>query len=80
MKIKEVCAKTGLTDKAIRHYIRNGLVFPVYNENYTGRKSYSFSECDVEHLNQTIPFPLNFYITVQKRKRKSSVHSSSLFF
>lgn len=52
MKIKEVCTQTGLTDKAVRHYIRNGLVFPVYNENYTGRKNYTFSEEDVKRLKQ----------------------------
>ncbi|MFR5876465.1 MAG: MerR family transcriptional regulator [Eubacterium sp.] len=38
MKIKEVCKRTELTDKAIRTYIRNGLVFPKYDEKYTGRK------------------------------------------
>lgn len=52
MKIKKVCEKTGLTDKAIRFYIRSGLVFPKYNENYTGRKSYNFSEEDITRLNQ----------------------------
>ena len=52
MKIKEVCEKTGLTDKAIRHYIANGLVFPEYNENYTGRKSFDFSDEDIIRLNQ----------------------------
>lgn len=36
------------TAKAVRHYTKNGLVFPVYNENYTGRKNYTFSEEDYE--------------------------------
>ncbi len=52
MKIKEVGAKTGLTDKAIRTYIRNGLVFPNYDENYLGRKSWNFTDDDVKRLKQ----------------------------
>ncbi len=52
MKIKEVCNKTGLTDRAIRLYIANGLVFPYYDENYMGRKNYNFSNGDVVRLNQ----------------------------
>lgn len=52
MKIKEVCEKTGLSDKTIRYYIRSGLVFPKYNENYTGRKNFDFAENDIERLKQ----------------------------
>lgn len=52
LKIKEVCEKTGLNDKTIRYYIRSGLIFPKYNENYTGRKNFDFSETDIERLNQ----------------------------
>ena len=36
MKIKEVCEKTGLTDRAVRFYIENELIHPDYTENYTG--------------------------------------------
>ncbi len=50
MRIKEVCKLTGLTDKAIRTYIKEALVFPDYDENYAGRKSYNFSESDVTAL------------------------------
>ena len=50
MKIKEVIEKTGLTDRAIRLYIENGLVSPSCNENYAGRKNIDFSEDDVESL------------------------------
>ena len=50
MKIKEVIAKTGLTDRAIRLYIENELVKPECDENYNGRKSIEFSETDVENL------------------------------
>jgi len=52
MKIKEVCQKTGLTDRAIRFYIENELVFPNYTENYLGRKTYDFSINDVVILKQ----------------------------
>ena len=34
MKIKQVCEATGLTDRAIRYYIEEGLVAPAYTENY----------------------------------------------
>lgn len=50
MKIKDVMEQTGLTDKAIRLYINNGLVAPSIEENYSGRKSIDFSEADVERL------------------------------
>lgn len=51
MKIKEVTEKTGLTDKAIRLYINEGLAAPSIEENHSGRKSIKFSESDVERLN-----------------------------
>lgn len=50
MKIKEVCKTTGLTDKAIRFYISNGLIEPKYSENYAGRKNYYFSQDDINTL------------------------------
>lgn len=50
MKIKDVIEQTGLTDKAIRLYISNGLVAPSIEENYSGRKSIEFSEEDVVRL------------------------------
>ena len=50
MKMKEACKYTGLTDKAIRLYIERQLIFPSYTENYMGRKSFNFSETDVEEL------------------------------
>lgn len=51
MKIKEVIGKTGLTDKAIRLYINEGLAVPNIEENYSGRKSIEFSDEDIERLN-----------------------------
>ncbi len=50
MKIKDVCRETGLTDRAVRYYIENGLVFPEKNENYAGRRNFNFTENDVEIL------------------------------
>ncbi len=51
MKIKAVCEKTGLSDRAIRFYVEQGLLSPQFTENYLGRRSYSFSEEDVKQLN-----------------------------
>lgn len=51
MKIKEVIEKTGLTDRAIRLYINEGLAAPSIEESYSGRKSIEFSAEDVERLN-----------------------------
>lgn len=50
MKIKEVMAQTDLTDRAIRIYIENELITPSYTENFQGRKSFDFSEKDIELL------------------------------
>ena len=51
MKIKAVCEATGLSDRAIRYYIDEELVYPAYTENYLGRRSYDFSDADVNTLN-----------------------------
>lgn len=51
MRIREVIEKTGLTDRAVRFYIDEGLVLPDIEESYSGRKSIDFSEKDVERLN-----------------------------
>lgn len=50
MKMKEVIEKTGLTDRAIRLYISNGLVNPACERTYTGRNHLDFSDIDVEQL------------------------------
>ena len=50
MKIKSVCEATGLTDRAIRYYIDEGLVSPAFTENYLGRRNFDFSEKDVNDL------------------------------
>lgn len=51
LKIKEVIEETGLTDRAIRLYIDEGLVLPSIEESYSGRKSIDFSAEDVSRLN-----------------------------
>lgn len=51
MKIKDVIERTGLTDRAIRLYIDNGLLNPRIEESYSGRKSINFTEEDIERLN-----------------------------
>lgn len=51
LKIKEVIQKTGLTDRAIRLYIDEGLVFPDIEESYSGRKSIEFTDEDIKKLN-----------------------------
>lgn len=50
MKIKTVCDLTGLTDRTIRYYIEEKLISPTYTENYLGRKSFDFSQEDVDTL------------------------------
>ncbi len=50
MKIKEVTQLTGLTDKAIRLYIENGLVSPGISEDYNGRRKIDFSQADADRL------------------------------
>ncbi len=50
MKIKEVIDKTGLTDRAIRLYIDEGLVLPNIEESYSGRKNIDFSLEDIKRL------------------------------
>ena len=51
MKIKAVCEATGLTDRTIRYYIEEELISPAFTENYLCRKTYDFSESDVQNLN-----------------------------
>ncbi len=52
MKIKTVCERTGLTDRAVRHYIEEELIHPAYTENYLGRRTFDFTEADVTRLSE----------------------------
>lgn len=51
MKIKVVCELTGLSDRTIRYYIEQELITPHYTENYLGRRTFDFTETDIENLN-----------------------------
>jgi len=48
--MKEVCDRTGLTDRAVRLYIENGLLSPTRESSASGRKTILFSDEDVEIL------------------------------
>ena len=52
MRMKEICERTGLTDRAVRLYIENGLVFPEKTASYSGRESIRFSEEDAAVLSR----------------------------
>ena len=49
MKMKEVCAATGLTERAVRFYVQEQLVSP-QSQRRGGRTWLDFSEADVERL------------------------------
>lgn len=49
MKIKEVCTKTGLTQKAVRYYVENELCSPQEYES-RGRKYLNFTEENLSEL------------------------------
>lgn len=49
--MKELSARTGISDRTIRYYIDDGLFVPEkYTENFEGRRSYDFTENDVESI------------------------------
>ncbi len=50
MRMKEICSRTGLTDRAVRLYIDSGLLSPKEEISYTGRRSIMFSEEDAKTL------------------------------
>ncbi|MGN0622509.1 MAG: MerR family transcriptional regulator [Oscillospiraceae bacterium] len=49
MKIKEVCRKTGLTEKAVRYYVGNGLCSPQEYES-RGRTYLNFTDKNIAEL------------------------------
>lgn len=51
MRMKEVCERTGLTEKAVRLYIREGLVTPEVRAGVHSQ-AYHFSESDAARLRQ----------------------------
>jgi len=70
LKIKEICEKTGLTDRTVRYYIEEGLISPFYTENYLGRKAFDFSEQDLDRL-KSIATLRSFGFTVEEIKALS---------
>ena len=50
MKMKVICEETGLTSRAVRVYIEEGLISPTYTENYLGRRTFKFAQEDVSAL------------------------------
>ena len=65
MKIKTVCDITGLTDRTIRYYIEEQLISPAYTENYLGRKSFDFSQEDIDAL-KSISVLRKFDFTIEE--------------
>lgn len=68
MKIKTICEITGLTDRTIRYYIEEQLLSPTYTENYLGRKSFTFSQKDIDTL-KNISILRKFNFTIEEIKR-----------
>ncbi len=52
MRMKEICSRTGLTDRAVRLYIENGLLSPQRVSGYSGRESIIFDEENLLMLRQ----------------------------
>ncbi len=53
MKMKELTALTGISERTIYYYIDDGVFVPEKrSESYTGRKSYDYTENDVRQLKQ----------------------------
>ncbi len=50
MRMKDMIQRTGLTDRAIRLYIEEGLLSPSAESDYTGRRSFIFSAEDADKL------------------------------
>ncbi len=50
MQMKEICERTGLTDRAVRLYIESGLLSPAIESNYAGRRTIRFTEQDADIL------------------------------
>ncbi len=76
MKIKTVCDITGLTDRTIRYYIEEQLISPAYTENYIGRKSYIFSQEDIDTL-KSISTLRKFDFTIDEIRQIINDESSS---
>ncbi len=70
MKIKEVCERTGLTERTVRFYMQKGLIAPK-GELRNGREYSEFSETDVEMLQavatlRELSFSIDEILTMQR--------------
>ena len=70
MKIKEVCERTGLTERTVRFYRQKGLISP-RGEWRNGREYSDFSEADVEMLAaiatlRELSFSIDEILTMQR--------------
>ncbi len=70
MKIKEVCERTGLTERTVRFYMQKGLIAP-RGEWRNGREYSEFSEPDVEMLQaiatlRELSFSIDEILTMQR--------------
>lgn len=68
MKIKEVKELTGLSDRTIRYYIEQELIFPSFSENYLGRKAFDFTQKNIEEL-KSIAVLRKFEFTIEEIKK-----------
>lgn len=81
MKIKTVSEMTGLSDRTIRYYIEERLISPAYTENYLGRKSFVFSDKDIQTLNSiSVLRQYDFTIDEIRRIAQDSKSSSAVIF
>lgn len=70
MKIKEVCERTGLTERTVRFYMQKGLIAPK-GELRNGREYSEFFEADVEMLQavatlRELSFSIDEILTMQR--------------
>jgi len=78
MQIKTVCELTGLTARAIRVYIDEQLIEPIFTENYLGRRSFDFSMDDVEMLKSIAILRKNDFSIDEIRRMINHAESSTV--
>ena len=77
MKMKEVLASTGLTDRAVRLYISEGLLRPHNDPSYSGRKNLNFSQEDIHQLQQIAVLRKADFSIGQIRLLKQDTHTAA---
>ena len=74
MKIKEVCERTGLTERTVRFYMQKGLIAPK-GELRNGREYSEFSETDVEMLQDLVISAVNEALRQAEEAMESAMGS-----